>query len=124
MHQGESTHDKVRRLRSLNEGEKLSLIFTQQRKLGEIQDELRHSNALMRRVRARCAVTKISQSPSFRSRMNSSAKSSIVVLLSGAARGKSQGVGAVNGAILKGEPPLAHDCQVSDFLMHGLRKSL
>ena len=40
MQQGESTHDKVRRLRTLNEGEKLSLIFTQQRKLGEIQERI------------------------------------------------------------------------------------
>jgi transposase len=40
MQQGESTHDKVRRLRRLNEGEKLSLIFTQQRKLGEIQERI------------------------------------------------------------------------------------
>jgi transposase len=40
MHQGESTHEKVRRLRSLNEGEKLSLIFTQQQKLGEIQKRI------------------------------------------------------------------------------------
>lgn len=41
MQQGESTHDKVRRLRTLNEGEKLSMIFTQQRKLSEFQERLK-----------------------------------------------------------------------------------
>jgi len=40
MQQGESTQDRVRRLRGLNEGEKLSLIFTQQRKLGEYRDRI------------------------------------------------------------------------------------
>ena len=41
MQQGaESTQDRIKRLRSLNEGEKLSLIFTQQRKLGEFQDRI------------------------------------------------------------------------------------
>lgn len=38
--QGETTHERVRRLRTLNEGEKLSLIFTQQRKLGEFQERI------------------------------------------------------------------------------------
>jgi hypothetical protein len=40
MQQGESTQDKVRRLRALNEGEKLSMIFTQQRKLSEFEERL------------------------------------------------------------------------------------
>ena len=40
MQQGEFTHEKVRRLRSLNEGEKLSLIFTQQRKLSEFEERI------------------------------------------------------------------------------------
>jgi hypothetical protein len=40
MQQGESTHDRVRRLRALNEGEKLSLIFTQQRRLGEFEERI------------------------------------------------------------------------------------
>jgi transposase len=40
MQQGESTHDKVRRLRALKEGEKLSLIFTQQRKLSEFEERI------------------------------------------------------------------------------------
>jgi len=40
MQQGESTHDKVRHLRALNEGEKLSLIFTQQRKLSEFEERV------------------------------------------------------------------------------------
>jgi len=40
MQQGETTHDKVRRLRALNEGEKLSLIFTQQRKLSEFEERI------------------------------------------------------------------------------------
>jgi transposase len=40
MQPGESTHDKIRRLRSLNEGEKLSMIFTQQRKLSEFQERI------------------------------------------------------------------------------------
>jgi transposase len=37
---GEATKDQIRRLRALNEGEKLSLIFTQHRKLGEYEDRL------------------------------------------------------------------------------------
>ena len=40
MHPGETTHDKLRRLRTLNEGEKLSLIFTQQRKLSEFEERM------------------------------------------------------------------------------------
>src|SRR5690242_5038521 len=41
MQQGaESTQDRVARLRGLDEGEKLSLIFTQQRKLGEYKERL------------------------------------------------------------------------------------
>jgi transposase len=41
MQQGaESTQDQVSRLRRLNEGEKLSLIFTQQRKLDEYKDRV------------------------------------------------------------------------------------
>lgn len=40
MQQGETTHDRVRRLRSLGESEKLSLIFTQQRKLGEFEERI------------------------------------------------------------------------------------
>jgi transposase len=40
MQQGESTHDKVRRLRALNEGEKLSLFYTQQRKLSEFEERI------------------------------------------------------------------------------------
>lgn len=40
MQQGESTQDRVRHLRALNEAEKLSLIFTQQRKLGEFQQRI------------------------------------------------------------------------------------
>ena len=39
--QGESTQDRVGRLRSLNETEKLSLIFTQQRKLSEIEERIK-----------------------------------------------------------------------------------
>ncbi len=37
---GEATQDKIRRLRALNEGEKLSLIFTQHRKLSEYEDRI------------------------------------------------------------------------------------
>lgn len=40
MQQGESTQEKARRLRALNEGEKLSLIFTQQRKLSEFEERI------------------------------------------------------------------------------------
>jgi transposase len=40
MQQAESTQQKIARLRSLNEAEKLSLIFTQQRKMDEFQDRL------------------------------------------------------------------------------------
>jgi transposase len=40
MQQGETTHERVRRLRALNEGEKLSLIFTQQRKLSEFEERI------------------------------------------------------------------------------------
>lgn len=40
MQQGEATQERVSRLRRLNEGEKLSLIFTQQRKLTEYQDRV------------------------------------------------------------------------------------
>jgi transposase len=40
MQQGESTHDRARRLRALNEGEKLSLIFTQQRRLHEFEERI------------------------------------------------------------------------------------
>lgn len=40
MQQAESPQEKVRRLRLLNEGEKLSMIFTQQRKLGEFQERI------------------------------------------------------------------------------------
>ena len=41
MQQGtESTQDRVSRLRRLNEGEKLSLLFTQQRKLREYEERV------------------------------------------------------------------------------------
>lgn len=40
MQQGETAHDKIRRFRALNEGEKLSLIFTQQRKLSELEERI------------------------------------------------------------------------------------
>jgi transposase len=40
MQQGESTQERARRLRALNEGEKLSLIFTQQRKLSEFEKRI------------------------------------------------------------------------------------
>ena len=40
MQQTESTPQKVRRLRALSETEKLSLIFTQQRKIGELEERL------------------------------------------------------------------------------------
>jgi transposase len=40
MQQGESTLEKVSRLRALSETEKLSLIFTQQRKLVEFQERI------------------------------------------------------------------------------------
>lgn len=40
QHSGETTQDQIRRLRALNEGEKLSLIFTQHRKLNEYEDRI------------------------------------------------------------------------------------
>jgi transposase len=40
MQPGETTQDQIRRLRALNEGEKLSLIFTQHRKLNEYEDRI------------------------------------------------------------------------------------
>ena len=40
MQIAESTQEKAKRLRQLNEAEKLSLIFTQQRKLSEFQDRI------------------------------------------------------------------------------------
>jgi hypothetical protein len=40
MQQGETLQDKVRRLRRLTEGEKLSMIFTQQRKLSEFEQRV------------------------------------------------------------------------------------
>jgi len=40
MQQGESTQNRVSRLRALKEGEKLSLIFTQQRKLNEYEERI------------------------------------------------------------------------------------
>ena len=40
MQQRSAAADQVRRLRTLNEGEKLSLIFTQQRKLSEFQERI------------------------------------------------------------------------------------
>lgn len=40
MQQGSTTQEKVSRLRALNEGEKLSLIFTQQRKLSEFEERI------------------------------------------------------------------------------------
>jgi transposase len=40
MQPGETKQEKVYRLRTLNEGEKLSLIFTQQRKLNEYQERI------------------------------------------------------------------------------------
>jgi len=40
QHSGETTQDQIRRLRSLNEGEKLSLIFSQHRKLNEYEDRI------------------------------------------------------------------------------------
>lgn len=41
MRQGNPTQDRVSSLRALNETEKLSLIFTQQRKLGEFQERIK-----------------------------------------------------------------------------------
>ncbi len=41
MQGAESTQERVNRLRRLNEGEKLSLIFTQQRKLDEYQERVK-----------------------------------------------------------------------------------
>src|ERR1041385_2420628 len=40
QHSGEATQDQIRRLRALNEGEKLSLLFTQHRKLNEYEDRI------------------------------------------------------------------------------------
>ncbi len=40
QHSGETAQDQIRRLRALNEGEKLSLIFTQHRKLSEYEDRI------------------------------------------------------------------------------------
>lgn len=40
MKQGESTQERVRQFRALSEPEKLSLLFTQQRKLGEYQERI------------------------------------------------------------------------------------
>jgi transposase len=41
MEQGESAQDRVGRCRSLDEAEKLSLIFSQQRKLSELQERIK-----------------------------------------------------------------------------------
>src|SRR6185369_4009007 len=40
QHSGGTTQEQIRRLRALNEGEKLSLIFTQHRKLNEYEDRI------------------------------------------------------------------------------------
>lgn len=40
QHQGETVQEQIRRLRALNEGEKLSLIFTQHRQLSEYEDRI------------------------------------------------------------------------------------
>ena len=40
MRNTESTNDQIRRMRELNEGEKLSLIFSQQRQLDEYQERI------------------------------------------------------------------------------------
>jgi transposase len=40
QHSGETTQDQIRRLRALNEREKLSLIFTQHRRLSEYEDRI------------------------------------------------------------------------------------
>lgn len=40
QHPGEAVQDQIRRLRALNESEKLSLLFTQHRKLNEYEDRI------------------------------------------------------------------------------------
>jgi hypothetical protein len=40
MNQDKSSKDRVSSIRGLNETEKLSLIFTQQRKLSEFQEQI------------------------------------------------------------------------------------